>query len=87
MKGALDRLTMLFLPHIELHQGQCVHSPRYEDYPALGFLLHKGPHDDDDARITGQYFRRYAFHFQTEPVLEATTDSTPREVCDALDCV
>lgn len=85
MKVMLDKLIPLFCPHIEVYHGECVHTRRYHRYPALGCLLHRGDYDGEDVSITREYFRRYAFHFQTDLILEADTDLTPEEVCDAID--
>jgi multimeric flavodoxin WrbA len=85
MKRMLDRLIPLFCPHIEVYRGECVHSRRYDRYPAVGCLLHRGNYDEEDLSVTREYFRRYAFHFQTDLALAASTDVTPEEVCDAVD--
>ena len=85
MKKAIDKLIPLFLPQIILYQGECVHAPRYERYPALGCLLHRGEYDEEDVTITREYLRRYAFHFQTDLALDATTDTPMEEVCHAVD--
>jgi hypothetical protein len=85
MKVAIDKLIPLFCPQIEVYRGECVHTRRHERYPALGCLLDKDGCDDQDAALTREYFRRYAFHFQTHPALEAGTDQTPEEVCRAID--
>jgi multimeric flavodoxin WrbA len=85
MKGLIDRLVPLFLPPIELYRKECVHSQRYDRYPALGCLLHRGEYEDEDVDITREYLRRYAFHFQTDLALDATSDMTTDEVCRAID--
>jgi multimeric flavodoxin WrbA len=87
MKRMLDRLIPLFCPHIEIYRGECVHTRRYDRYPAVGCLLHRGDYDEEDVSVTREYFRRYAFHFQTDLALEASTALTPEEVCDAIDCL
>jgi multimeric flavodoxin WrbA len=84
MKAMLDKIVALFLPHIEIYQGEFIHSKRYETYPALGCLLHPGDFDEEDAAITTAYFQRYAFHFQTALALTADTTHSPKEVSDAI---
>jgi len=85
MKEMIDKLIPLFCPQIEIYRGECVHTRRYDRYPMLGCLLHRGDDEDEDVSVTRAYFRRYAFHFQTDLVLEADTDLTPEEVRDAVD--
>ena len=85
MKQMIDKLIPLFCPHIEVYRGECVHTRRYGRYPSLGCLLDRDGYDEEDVSLTREYFRRYAFHFQTDMALEADTDLTPVEVCDALD--
>jgi hypothetical protein len=85
MKVMIDKLIPLFRPHIEVYRGECVHTRCYDRYPALGCLLGRDRHDEEDVSLTREYFRRYAFHFQTDLALEADTDLTPEEVCDAID--
>jgi len=85
MKELLDKLIPLFCPHIEVYRGECVHTRRYDRYPELGCLLDRHAYDEEDMSLTREYFRRYAFHFQTDLALEADTDLTPEEVCDAVD--
>jgi multimeric flavodoxin WrbA len=84
-KTMLDKLVVLFLPHIEIFEGEFIHSKRYDRQPALGCLLHAGEYDPEDLEITTEYFRRYAFHFQTKLVIEATTEQPPKEISDAID--
>jgi len=84
-KTMLDKLVNLFLPHIEIFRGEFVHSKRYDRYPALGCLLHAGEYDAEDLEITTEYFRRYAFHFQTELAIAANTNQPFKEVLDAID--
>ena len=84
-KTLLDKLVALFLPHIELHRGEFVHALRYDAYPDLGCILHAGELEDDDLKNTTEYFRRYAFHFRTAPVIEADTGRSPKEISDAID--
>ena len=85
MKEMIDKLIPLFCPQIEVYRGECVHTRRYDRYPALGCLLDRDGYDEEDVSLTREYFRRYAFHFQTDLALEADTDLTPEEVCDAVD--
>jgi multimeric flavodoxin WrbA len=84
-KTMLDKLVTLFLPHIEIFSGEFVHSKRYDRYPALGCLLQAGEYNAEDLEITTEYFRRYAFHFQTELAIAANTNQSPKEVLDAID--
>jgi multimeric flavodoxin WrbA len=84
-KTMLDKLVTLFLPHIEIFRGEFIHSKRYDGYPALGCLLHAGEYDAEDLEITTEYFRRYAFHFQTELAIVASTHQPPKEVFHAID--
>jgi multimeric flavodoxin WrbA len=84
-KKMLDKLVTVFLPHIEIFRGEFVHAKRYDRYPALGCLLHAGEYDAQDLEITTEYFRRYAFHFQTELAIAAHTKQAPKEVLDAID--
>jgi hypothetical protein len=83
-KTMLDKLVVLFLPHIEIFEGEFIHSSRYDRHPALGCLLHAGEYDAEDLEITTEYFRRYAFHFQTELTIEASTQQPPKELSDAI---
>jgi hypothetical protein len=85
MKVMIDKLIPLFCPPIEVYRDECVHTRRYDRYPALGCLLGRDGYGEEDVFITRNYFRRYAFHFQTDLALEADTDLTPEEVCDAFD--
>jgi hypothetical protein len=85
MKEMIDKLIPLFSPHIEVYRGECVHTRRYDRYPALGCLLGRDGYDEEDVSLTREYFRRFAFHFQTDLALEADTDLTPEKVCDAVD--
>jgi hypothetical protein len=87
MKQTIDKLIPLFCPQIEVYRGECVHTRRYDRYPALGCLLGRGGYDEDDVSLTREYFRRYAFHFQTDLALEADTTMAVEEVCDAVDRV
>jgi len=84
MKTMLDKCVALFLPHIEIHKGEFVHSKRYKKYPAVACLLQQGAYDSEDLEITREYFRRYAFHFQTSLSFEASLDQTPKELYHAI---
>lgn len=84
-KTLLDRLVPLFLPHIVLHEGECVHAGRYARYPRVGCLLHRGDYDARDLEITTAFFERYALHFASDLALVADTERSVSEVCDAMD--
>jgi multimeric flavodoxin WrbA len=85
-KTILDKLVTLFLPHIEIFRGEFIHSRRYDRYPLLGCVLHAGTtYDAADLEITTEYFRRYAFHFQTELAIAANTSQPCKELVDAID--
>lgn len=87
MKVTIDKLIPLFRPQIETYRGECVHTRRYDRYPALGCLLDRDGYDEEDMGIARDYFRRYAFHFQTDLPIAADTAMTPEEVCCAIDSI
>ncbi len=77
LKTVIDKLIPLYHPYIELHQGECVHRPRYDRYPAVATLLEPGPRDTaQDLDVVQRYFERFAYHFRSRLVAQLTTQDS-----------
>ncbi len=85
LKRANERLIPLIHPYVVLAEGECHHLGRYDRYPGIGLLLHKGPDtDDEDIAIIADIYRREAINFKTTFRCRFLTDQSVKEVSHAI---
>lgn len=85
LKRANERLIPLIHPYLALVEGECHHRGRYERYPGIGLLLHRGVDtDDEDIAIITDIYRREAINFRTSFRCAFTTDQPVTEVTHAI---
>ncbi|HOT45860.1 MAG TPA: NAD(P)H-dependent oxidoreductase [Spirochaetota bacterium] len=85
LKRANERFIPLIHPYIALVEGECHHRGRYDRYPGIGILLHRGPDtDDEDIAIITDTYRRVAINFRTALRCAFTTDRPISEVSHAI---
>jgi multimeric flavodoxin WrbA len=85
LKRAVERLIPLLHPYLELSQGECHHTRRYDRYPDMALLVEpEADTDDEDLEIVRALFVRTALNFHAELVTMVTTETPVEEVCHAL---
>jgi multimeric flavodoxin WrbA len=85
LKRANERFIPLIHPYIALVEGECHHRGRYDRYPGLGILLHRGADTDgEDIEIITDIYRREAINFRTTLRCAFTTDQPLSEVTHAI---
>lgn len=86
LKKAMDKLIPLLHPYVELVEGECHHSKRYDHYPLLGYFLQKEEDTDkEDLTIVDSVFRRFALNFKSQVVISAVVEvNNPKEISHAI---
>lgn len=85
LKRATERFIPLIHPYIELVQGECHHLKRYDRYPELGLILHKGADaDDGDIKIISDIYTRIALNFKTTLRCTILTSQPIQEALHAI---
>ncbi len=88
LKRANERFIPLIHPYIALVEGECHHRGRYDRYPGLGILLHRGADtDDEDIAIITDIYRREAINFRSSLRCAFLTDKSVPEVSHAIDAL
>ncbi len=88
LKRANERFIPLIHPYIAFAEGECHHRRRYDRYPGLSILLHRGPDtDDDDISIITDIYKREAINFKTSLRCALLTDQSVSEVSHAIDAL
>jgi multimeric flavodoxin WrbA len=88
LKRANERFIPLIHPYIALVGGECHHRGRYERYPGLGILLHRGADtDDEDIAIITDIYRREAVNFRSSLRCAFLTDQSVPEVSHAINAL
>jgi multimeric flavodoxin WrbA len=85
LKQATDKMIPLLRPNITLVKKECHHVKRYDSYPDFGVLL--GTSEENDTRnidIIRKIYERFALNFHADLTFLMTSESSPKEVADAI---
>ncbi len=68
VKGLFDRMIPMFLPYIDFHTGESVHTPRYDKYPDIEVYYKDDFISEKERGVFEEYINRTFYQFHSKNI-------------------